>query len=200
MTSRTAQTVASPQWADAAKTMISAQVTFAELASMGPIPFVAKADDVEAHGVTLFNQLVAGVYGEIAAYVAPVPTAAQLVRYVSTAQQASLAAGKTVNVAASGAAAVNVLCDGLSTTRADLGLMVENARADASSTVNWLDNNGVVTALAAAEVIQLADLITSWVNATYGAAGNAIAGIKASPPSITTYAQIDSAFAALASS
>ena len=42
------------------------------------VQFLAVASDVEPHGVAIFNDCMAGKWGAIAPYVAPVPSAAQL--------------------------------------------------------------------------------------------------------------------------
>jgi len=59
----------SPRWANEANNRIVLTVQFAELNE--PVEFLASPDDVEAHGVTLYNNAVAGLYGTVAAYVAP---------------------------------------------------------------------------------------------------------------------------------
>jgi hypothetical protein len=63
-------TVSNPRWADQAKTEIACVVTFPNN-SMIPakgVPFNARADDSEAHGSKLFNDLISGKYGAIAPY------------------------------------------------------------------------------------------------------------------------------------
>lgn len=47
--------------------------------AFGWIHFTASPYDVEAHGREIYTASVAGAYGEIAPYVAPVPTRAQIV-------------------------------------------------------------------------------------------------------------------------
>jgi len=72
-------TVTDAAYTSADKTEISCTVTFPNnpaLPSAG-IPFNARADDVEIHGQQLFADLVAGKYGDIAAYVAPPLTPTQ---------------------------------------------------------------------------------------------------------------------------
>lgn len=58
-----------PKWANAENNRILLTVKFAELEE--EVPFLASPNDVEAHGVTLYNNAVAGLYGTVAAYVAP---------------------------------------------------------------------------------------------------------------------------------
>ena len=61
--------VTNPAWANAEHTMVNATVTHSEF---GEIPFSASPNDVEEHGREIFANLVAGKFGEIAEYVAPV--------------------------------------------------------------------------------------------------------------------------------
>ena len=41
------------------------------------MPFGAMATDVEAHGIDLYNRIIAGEFGEIGPYVPPEPTQPQ---------------------------------------------------------------------------------------------------------------------------
>ncbi len=68
----TVATCVKPKWADAKRTVINCQVTFAQIGK--PLDFNATASDPEAHGKALFADLVAGKYGPIAEYVAPPST------------------------------------------------------------------------------------------------------------------------------
>lgn len=61
---------ANPQWANAAHDAVNCQVTFSHIGK--PLPFCAMASDPEPHGQALFDALIAGKYGPIADYVAPV--------------------------------------------------------------------------------------------------------------------------------
>lgn len=56
---------ANPQWANAAQTRIQANITFP---GIGEIPFLASGNDVEGHGQAIFDALVDGDGGSIAAY------------------------------------------------------------------------------------------------------------------------------------
>lgn len=62
--------VRNPVWADAEHTMIDCEITNTVYGDE-VLPFTACANDVEAHGQRIFSDLVAGVYGPIAEYVAP---------------------------------------------------------------------------------------------------------------------------------
>ena len=60
-------TVTNPRWADSDQTMINLDVNFTHLPEE-TTPFTAMANDVEAHGQTLYNNALNGDYGTIAAY------------------------------------------------------------------------------------------------------------------------------------
>lgn len=61
----------SPKYVTPDNLVIELQVTFEEFGDT-VLPFGAMADDVEAHGRDLHARAVAGEFGEIAPYVAPV--------------------------------------------------------------------------------------------------------------------------------
>ena len=63
-----------PKWANAEKTCIEVEAKWKHLESEGYLPFAATPDDVEAHGVDLYNKCVAGEFGTVADYVAPEQT------------------------------------------------------------------------------------------------------------------------------
>jgi hypothetical protein len=63
------ESVANPTYASADKKLIKADVKFTCFSE--PVSFVASADDVEAHGVQIYNDISLGMYGVIADYVAP---------------------------------------------------------------------------------------------------------------------------------
>lgn len=65
----TVQSVTSPVYADAGHTRIHLTVKFEGFPSA--MPFIATADDPEAHGRQLHANAIAGLYGTIAPYVAP---------------------------------------------------------------------------------------------------------------------------------
>jgi hypothetical protein len=132
----------------------------------------------------------------LAAYAALTLTVEQLEAYIPQAQLKALTAGKTVNVATSGAA-VPILCDGTSATRSDLAMLALNGQSNPSSTKTWLDNNGATTKLSGPEFVTLATLIGNWIDDTYAAIPTIVAEIAATPPTITSYAEIDATFAAV---
>lgn len=67
------ESVQSPVWVDDDRTAIKCQVKFAE--SEAELPFTASANDSETYGRKLFEDLVSGVYGDIADAVPPDPVA-----------------------------------------------------------------------------------------------------------------------------
>ncbi len=77
------------QWANAAHTQITLLGTHPEF---GEIPFTADSNDSEAHGRDLFARAVAGEFGAVAEYVAPVKTAGQLRAEAKVARTAAVAA------------------------------------------------------------------------------------------------------------
>lgn len=61
----------SPKWANPEQTRIALTVQFDTLPE--PVPFLASPDDSEAHGRAIYQNAAAGLYGTVAAYVAPPP-------------------------------------------------------------------------------------------------------------------------------
>ncbi|WP_339548342.1 tail fiber assembly protein [Pseudomonas sp. RA_35y_Pfl2_P32] len=84
--------VLSPQWANAEQTAINLVLT---TETLGDIPFTASPDDTTSYGPEIYERVVAGEFGEIAAYAPPADIAllpaasAQLKRLM---QDAGLAA------------------------------------------------------------------------------------------------------------
>jgi hypothetical protein len=64
--------VKNPVWANAEHTAIDCEVNFNHLPDEF-VPFTAIATDVMEYSKTIFDECVAGQYGEIAEYVAPPP-------------------------------------------------------------------------------------------------------------------------------
>lgn len=61
--------VRNPVWADAEHTMIDCEITNTVYGDE-VLPFTACVNDVEAHGRSIFADLISGRYGEIGEYVA----------------------------------------------------------------------------------------------------------------------------------
>lgn len=71
----TLTSLANPVWSDEAHTRIDCVITTSQFGGE-LLPFTADSNDVEAHGRAIFADIVAGTYGPIGEYVAPVePTA-----------------------------------------------------------------------------------------------------------------------------
>ena len=128
---------------------------------------------------------------QIQSWMSAGPTVNDLRAYAAKAQAKVLAAGETFNVAASGATAINILCDGEQSTRADLALLALYGQANPTGSKTWIDNNGVATVLSGSELVTLATLAGNWITDTYASLTQIIAQITATTPTITTTAQID---------
>lgn len=116
------------------------------------------------------------------------PTIAQLLSFLSGTQNTVLATGITVNVAAPGEPAVNLLCDGTAKTLATLGLYLSWGQANPTTERVWLDNNNVSTTVIGSQLVTLANAIIVWNGNTYATAATNTDAINAG--TITTYAQI----------
>jgi hypothetical protein len=129
------------------------------------------------------------------AMAAPEPSPAQslLIAYAQARQQTLLAAGITVNLGASGQAAVPVLCDGTYPTMTDLALLGLWGQANPTGSKSWVDNNRVATVLTGAQFVMLATIVGNWVQSTYPDLLDIVNEITVQPPGITTYAAIDAA-------
>ncbi|KIP14419.1 hypothetical protein KY49_732 [Burkholderia sp. MSHR3999] len=68
-------TVKNPSYAAADESRIACEVMFAGFDQ--PVPFLASKADIEQHGQQIYDELVAGKYGDIAPYSAPTLTPAQ---------------------------------------------------------------------------------------------------------------------------
>lgn len=66
-----------------------------------------------------------------------------------------------------------------------------------SATIQWKLADGAFVALDAAQITAIATAVAVHVQACFAAEATLYVGIAASPPTITTFAQIDAAFAAI---
>lgn len=174
-------------------TLASANAVAAIAAKLGSVEVFCLEDENGTWILTVPDNL-AGQADALAA--SPPAFPVDLIGYAKAKQAALLAAGGTVNVAAAGAAPINVLCDGTSATRADLALLALFGQQSPTGTKLWLDNNGIATTLTGTQLVALATSIGTWVDNTYATLGTVLAGIAATPATITTTAQVDAAFAA----
>jgi len=80
-------TAHTPQWADAAHTLIN--LTWVH-DTLGEIPFGASPNDIELHGRELFAKALAGDFGTVAEYVPPIKTPEQIKKELTDAVQQHL--------------------------------------------------------------------------------------------------------------
>ena len=66
----TITSVRNPKWVNEERTMIDCEITTSQFGDE-VLPFTANQNDCEEHGRAIFADIVAGVYGEIGAYVPP---------------------------------------------------------------------------------------------------------------------------------
>ncbi|MDR3503119.1 MAG: hypothetical protein P4L79_11135, partial [Legionella sp.] len=109
----------------------------------------------------------------------PIQTPISLYDYAAIAHNNVLMKGITVNVAASGQPPVNILCDGSSSTRADLGLLALFGQVNPTGTKTWVDNNNISTIITGLQCISLATQIGEWIDNTYVILGQILASISA---------------------
>ena len=69
------------------------------------------------------------------------------------------------------------------------------AQADATFKTPWVAADGSTHQLAAADVIAVSNAVLAHVNACFTAFATLAAGLAATPPTVTTMAQVDAAFA-----
>lgn len=60
--------ISKPKWANAEHTMIDCEITISQFGSE-VLPFTASMNDVEPHGILIFNEIVDGKYGPINEFV-----------------------------------------------------------------------------------------------------------------------------------
>lgn len=80
-------TAKSPKWANAEHTQIDLTVNHAVY---GDIPFSASLNDVESHGIAVFNAAMAGDFGPISPYIEPIKTSEQVIADLESAVQSHL--------------------------------------------------------------------------------------------------------------
>lgn len=60
--------IKNPKWAGQEETLIDCEIVF-EGMEQTPVPFTANKNDCEAHGREVFEAILSGKFGEIAAFV-----------------------------------------------------------------------------------------------------------------------------------
>lgn len=112
-----------------------------------------------------------------------------LIAYLSGKQTAVLAAGITINVAASGQPAINILVDGTTDTKADVNGLYNWGVENPTATETWYANNGTQTVLTGAQFVTLGNALKSWVSNVVAFYATQAAAVMANR--ITLTSQID---------
>ena len=179
-------------------------LTAAQLFGSTGAPSLVRVRQDAAGNVTLAGWAVPGVAepteAQIVAALAapePSPSPATLLAYASAAQNIALAQVFTFNVAAAGSPAHNV------TTRLDAAgsgavnkiatWAILNASTSPAPTMPYSDVDFTPTTLAVAEAASLAAQAGAIELDTFALLNQLQAGITATPPTVTTTAQIDAA-------
>jgi hypothetical protein len=176
------------RYADAAHAAIDMDV--AGVIEGEAIPFTYHADDAAPLSVAIKALLAAGSY-EIAAYVAPVLTAADLIAYANAKQWAVATGGRVVTI--------NGTPTPIATTMDSMELMSGKVQrlhqADPPETVNWQTGPTTFMQIAAADFEAMATGLADFFQATFDALPAVFDGITGGM--ITTTVQIDAVFAAI---
>ncbi len=148
-----------PVWANTAQTAIDAQVVFKELGTAA-IPFTASKDDVEAHGVTVFDAIVAAA--------ATVPIGAYMPPPASLAQQASAAMFGTVDLTSDATPALNATYAIDAESQGDLQAEVlayetNGQFLDGQTTIQWPDTGNTLHTFTPAQFKAFATAIGAYV-------------------------------------
>ena len=148
-----------PAWANAAQTTIDAQVVFKELGTAA-VPFTASKNDVETHGVDVFNAIVAAA--------ATVPIAAYAPPQISLAQQANAAMFGSVQLVSSSSPALEATYAIDAETQGDLQAEVlayetNGQFLDGQTTIQWPDTGGALHTFTAAQFKAFATAIGAYV-------------------------------------
>ena len=125
-------------------------------------------------------------HSAIAAYVAPLPTVEQLANYTKDMAYARLKTARSYT-----ASGVTILIDATQGSRTDLGNLAQWGTANPTALQPWVDNAGAVTPVTGAQYVALTPLVGAYTLSVYAVLAGALAALRASPPTITTTAQID---------
>lgn len=123
---------------------------------------------------------------------------AQLAAYADAQLSRALSSGITGDVGPAGSPLV-VSADTSADGKANiLGLLAayQNGFKAAADTTAWYQTSGVVQ-LTQAQLLIVARAVLAHTDAAYSAWQRTVAGIDASPPTVTNYAQVEAAFASL---
>lgn len=157
----TITTVKNPSWVDAAQTAINCTLTTREA---GDIPFTAMATDPEPHAQAIWNDLMKGMYGPIAPYYGPVPSATP----TNDDKRAALAARRWGAVSG-GMTVGGVPMQTDAETRANMTAAYILALSDASYTVQWKAADGNFYTLNAPTLRQIAVNVAAFVQKCFAA-------------------------------
>lgn len=92
----TLRTARDPKWSNAEKTSIDLVVSFEEnFEAYGEMPFTASPDDSAEHGRSIYEQAVAGAFGEVEAFTAPVLSVEQVGALINAERDRRIDAGVT---------------------------------------------------------------------------------------------------------
>lgn len=138
--------VKNPAWANAEHTAVNLAVDFEEIEDAF-IPVQATADYDMAYGRDLFASAIAGAYGPIAAYVAPVPTAEQL-RATAKQERASAVAAIVVTTS------TGKTFDGDETSQTRMARAIIGMQAASVGTINWTLANNQSVSVTVAELTE----------------------------------------------
>lgn len=142
----TIKSARAPRWENAEHTCLTLMVAFEEHANMGEMPFTATSDDPTEHGRALYTRAVAGEFGVVRAYTAPVVTGAQLHAQWKAQRQAEVAA--IVVTTASGR-----LYNGDELSQGRMARMIVSLSGQpADATVRWVLADNTVALVGAIEL------------------------------------------------
>jgi len=118
------------------------------------------------------------------------PTVAQLLAYVGEKVAGLIGASRSYTSATT--PAVTIQSDATGATLSNLQALQKWGAANPTATTVWLDNAMNNTTVTGAEIEDIGNQVGDYALSIYGVEGGAVvAAIKASPPTITTYAQVD---------
>lgn len=173
--------VANPVYGDAANETILCQVTIAGVS--GSHPYLAVEGD--AHGGTIYADLVAGKYGAIGAYVAPAVSVDILRAYANQKLQSLIGVSRLYTLTGG----LQVYADATSATILDLQGLMQWGTSNGSATTNWVEDSGGVVTLTGAQCVALAEAVLAYGQSAYAVLAQAMNGIANA--SITATAPID---------
>ena len=180
----TITSVAAPAYASADAKSIRCMVTLDGRA--GSHGYLAVDGDEASQ--SLFDDLVAGKYGAVAAYVAPVPpppTIPQLRAHAFAKANTLRATVRAYTLPGD----LSVICDATASTGTDLHGLLTWGTANPGETTNWVDDNGGVVTLTGAQCVALALAVLAYGQSVFATLAQAMNGIA--NETITTKAQID---------